>query len=170
MVKKKISMRKVEEISLALWALALELEVEAERYDGLSENILGMAFGLFDDPQRNLPPDALEKYLRITKAQPGIRLTLDERRLYVERTLWVQSLADPVKRITVRDLSPYEFSPEGEAERNHLALLSILFEEFESKAVIFGLGRLSQGEPFSLPQFKFFVSLLDSSVRRLGER
>ncbi|RNI28167.1 hypothetical protein EFA69_19030 [Rufibacter immobilis] len=159
-------MKKLKKLNEALWNLASEIEVEAERYDDLSEDILKMAQGLFDEERRILPPEAFEKYLQITRAQPGIRLSVNTECLTVERDLLVCSISNPTVKSVVRSLSPFTFTPVSEEDKNLLTFFNILYEEFESTAVHHNLPPpLVSSHYITLPQFKYFLSLLNNWVK-----
>jgi hypothetical protein len=159
-------MEKLKKVYQSLWRLALEVETEAERYDDLSNSILLMAHELFDEPQHTLSPDAFEKYLRITKAQAGIKLKVNTKALVIERDLLVHSLNNPARKNIVRSLPPFIFLTQTEEEQNILTLLNILYEEFQTLAAGYNqVEPVLQTNFIYLPEFKFFLTLLGNRIQ-----
>ena len=160
-------MEKLLEIYQSFWRLVRELEVEVERYDDLSQEIFQMSLSLFDQDQNKLSPDAYEKYLRITKAQPRIKLQLTPTSLLVERDLLVHSLTNAHTTHVIRSLAPYGLVTQTPAEVNTLSVLNMLYEEFESS-----FNPLAQSvfpAPagcLNLAQFKFFLSFLYTTLQQ----
>lgn len=160
-------MGKLQQIHQSLWKLVLDLEIETERYNKVSYQILQMSLGLFDAEQRILPPDTFDKYLRITKVQPGIIFQLEETSLVLGRDLLVQSLSSPGVRNVVRSLESFRFLAQTETEKNALLLLNMLYEEWEGVVSRNKLGEtFSQIHYITLPQFKFYLSLIHPYMQK----
>jgi hypothetical protein len=160
-----MDMEELKEIYQSLWRLALELETESERYEGLSQDILQNSHPWFDELQNTLAPDAFEKYWGITKAQAGIKLKVNTKAMVIERDLLVNSLTNAAGKNLIRSLPPFIFLPQTEIEQRILTLLNILYEEFQT--LTSGYKRAEsplQVHYLDLAEFKFYISLLGNAI------